>query len=280
MNPKIVLVTGCSSGIGFELLAPLLERGYVVFASLRNLEERLSLFADLHKKFPCTLFLIEMDVTKPADREAALQRIEQTHGALDLLINNAGFGVFGPLEEAPEADVREQFETNLFGPLFLSKAALPLLRRSKGRIISISSILGEVGMPFTSLYCSSKFALEGLFESLAHETKSHGVQVALVLPGGHKTRFFENRRRRLNESSPYSREAEKILHMMSAGSGGLRGTPESVVRKVLGLIDRERMPLRTHVGLDALAIHYLHSLLPQFIFQPLLRTGIRISARL
>lgn len=277
---KTILITGCSSGIGFALIEPLLQRGHRVFASLRNLEGRSSLFDPLRSQYPTSLTVLELDVTKAEDREAAIAEVLQHAGGLDVLVNNAGYGVFGPLEEASESAVREQFEGNFFGPLFLTQAALPLLRKSRGRVITLSSILGEVAMPFTSLYCASKFALEGLFEAVRHETAAQGVDASLVLPGGHKTRFFHNRQSLLRSGSPYSAEAERVLKLMGSEAANGRGSAESVVRKLLPLIEEPAPPLRTYVGLDAKFIHCLHSLLPQFIFQPLLRTGIKLVSRM
>lgn len=275
---RIGLITGCSSGIGLEVLRPLLAKGDIVYATLRNLQAREATFAELKAEFGNRLRLVELDVTSGEERKAAVRAIRETEGRLDYLINNAGFGFFGPLEDASEDELRAQFETNFFGAVILTQLCLPLLRESKGRVITVSSIMGSVAFPFASLYCSSKFALEGAFEALANEVRPHGVQVSLVLPGGHKTSFDGNRRKALQTQSAYLAEAERFLALMTARTDDHRSPPSRVSSVLVSLLDRHRMPLRTFVGLDAKAVHSLHSLLPQFIFQPLLRAGIRLSS--
>jgi NAD(P)-dependent dehydrogenase (short-subunit alcohol dehydrogenase family) len=246
---------------------------------MRRLAERQSLFDSESAEFRERLRLIELDVTRDTDRRVALKLVEREQGRLDILVNNAGFGVFGPLEDAPEALVREQLEVNFFGTLFLTQAALPLLRASRGRIIAVSSILGSVATPFTSLYSASKFALEGLFEALAAETEEAGVQIALVLPGAHRTSFGANLRQVVAPGSVYAQAAERSFRMMRGRPDSKRPPAAKVVSAVLRLLECRRMPLRTFVGPDALALHYLHSLLPQSIFQPLLRGGIRLASQ-
>lgn len=275
----VVLITGCSSGIGYDLIRPLLREGYEVFASLRNLEQRKDLFKEIAGEYGSTFQLLELDVTSEADRKAALAKLGE-RGRLDILINNAGFGIYGAFEDASEELIRRQLEVNFFGTALLTREALPLLRQSRGRILTISSILGSVSPPFTSLYAASKFALEGLFEALSVEVHPFGVQVGLVLPGGHRTKFGDNLENITFDSSPYFPAAKAYFNVVRGRPDSKRAPANKVTAAVVRLLARKRMPLRTFVGADAILLHCLHSLLPQSIFQPLLRVGVRVVSRM
>ncbi len=276
---RVVLITGCSSGIGYDLIRPLLSEGYEVFASLRNLEQRKDLFKEIAGEYGSAFQLLELDVTSEADRKAALAKLGE-RGRLDVLINNAGFGIYGAFEDASAELIRRQLEVNFFGTALLTREALPLLRQSRGRILTISSILGSVSPPFTSLYAASKFALEGLFEALSFEVHPFGVQVGLVLPGGHRTKFGDNLENITSQSSPYFRDAKAYFNVVRGRPDSKRAPANKVTAAVVRLLARKRMPLRTFVGADAILLHCLHSLLPQSIFQPLLRVGVRVVSRM
>ena len=178
---KTVLITGTSSGFGRQLAPRFLNAGWTVIATLRDASKRSDLFAADLAKSPGRLFVLSLDVARENERVAAAGFIDrQFEGKLDCLVNNAGFGLFGALEDLSEDQIRRQMEVNFFGLVLLSRSLLPHLRRARGRIINITSALGYLGMPLTSLYCASKFAVEGLSESLYYELKPHGVQVAIV----------------------------------------------------------------------------------------------------
>lgn len=169
---KVALITGCSSGFGLDITHALLKQGWHVIATARHLERSVELNKIVHP----ALTILKCDITSSDDIEAIACYLETTlHGQLDCLINNAGHGLVGVFEELSDVQIREQLEVNLMGTIFLTQRVLPFLRKNKGRIITISSVLGYLGLPVQSLYVTSKFALEGLFESLYYELRPHQV---------------------------------------------------------------------------------------------------------
>jgi NAD(P)-dependent dehydrogenase (short-subunit alcohol dehydrogenase family) len=274
METKVVLMTGCSTGFGRELVPRFLSRGWTVVATLRNLKDRKELFAQELREYPDRLHLLSLDVGNEGERNAAVEFVGTRGGRLDALINNAGYGQFGALEDISESQLRQQFEVNFFGAVFLTRALLPLLRQSKGRVINISSVAGTMGLPLSSAYCSSKFALEGLSESLYFEVRPFGVQVCLVEPGRHRTEFSrhmvwgeKSRERR----SIYSRMTENYLNRKDKLSERVVIPQENVIRVVLKLAEARSMPLRVPVGTDAWAARLVKTLLPERLQTALMR---------
>lgn len=184
MTGKIWFITGSSRGFGREWTTAALNRGDRVIATARNIDS----ISDLAEKFPATLLRLRLDVT---DRDAVFEILRQAHahfGRLDVIVNNAGFGLFGAIEETTEAQARAQIETNLFGPLWVTQAALPFLRQQgDGHILNVSSISGVVSYPTLGLYQASKWAVEGLTDALAQEVAHFGVKVTLIEPGAYAT---------------------------------------------------------------------------------------------
>lgn len=261
---KTALVTGCSSGFGKDIVAGLLADGWTVIATMRDAKKRAEVFAPESKAYPDRLHLLDLDVTDPARRRAAAEFVAGL-GGLDLLVNNAGLGVMGALEDLSEAQLRRQFEVNFFGAAFLTKDLLPALRRSKGKVIMVSSILGRQSFPLASAYCASKFALEGLSESLAFELSPHGVQVCLVEPGGFRTRLADNTvwgEKYGDASSPYARQNENLRLMREKMLSKPGASPEIVTRSIVALAGMKRMPRRAAVGKDSVAMIALAAVLP------------------
>ena len=185
-SPRSVLVTGASSGFGLGIARVLASRGWRVFATVRDLQ-RVPLERGRHRVVaprpgagPEQIRALASDVT---------HRVE---GRLDCLVNNAGFGLLGPLASYSDAQMRRQMEVNFFGPAILTRELLPALIAARGRVVNLSSMLGETGMPLNALYCASKHALEGLSRALRHELAPRDLQVAIVAPGGFRTRFGDN----------------------------------------------------------------------------------------
>ncbi len=171
-----------------------LKRGWRVIATLRNAETRKDIFADYFSLLtgePNPLVILSLDVTNPEEREQVTQWVHQ-HGRLDALVNNAGYGLFGALEDLSEDQLRHQMEVNCFGAALLTRSLLPYLRQSHGSVTFISSTFGYLGFPLTSAYCASKFALEGLAESLYYELQPYQVRVALIEPGASRSNFGVN----------------------------------------------------------------------------------------
>jgi len=190
MTKKVAVVTGSSSGIGFETSLMLAKNGFNVYATMRNLSKSEKILKIANDK-KLTIEVGQLDVTSEQSVDNAISAIVEEEGQIDVLVNNAGYGLMGPAEELTIDEFRDQFETNVFGVLRTTKKVLPVMRRNKqGTIINLSSIVGKIGIPVMSGYVSSKFALEGLMESMRYELEPFGIRVVLVEPGVIKTNFL------------------------------------------------------------------------------------------
>src|SRR5919108_1478637 len=193
-NYKVAIVTGSSSGIGFETSLLLARNGFYTDATMRNPNKsKKEGMINVANRERLPLQVIPLDVVDNKSVKEAIGRITTEQGRIDVLVNNAGYLLLGPLEELSIEEFKEQFETNFFGAIRVTQAVLPIMRRHKeGVIINISSIAGRIGFPLSSAYVSSKFALEGLSESMAYEVEQFGIKVILVEPGVIKTNFPNN----------------------------------------------------------------------------------------
>ena len=250
MPGKTVLITGTSSGIGRAAAELLAAKGYRVLATMRTPAKGDDLAASA-KANNWDLTIVPLDVRDESSVQSALKQA----GDVDVLINNAGFEVWGPLEEMTVEDVKDQFETNVYGPFRLITAVLPTMRkRGKGVIVNVTSVAGRVSAPLNGLYSASKFALEALSETVHYETGHFGVRCHIVEPGAVATPFAENRRlvgaAAGDEGSPYR---ELITQWESAAerlTGGARAQPEDVAAAILEAIESGDK-LRYPVGQDA-----------------------------
>ncbi|MBX9765942.1 MAG: SDR family oxidoreductase [Bdellovibrionales bacterium] len=262
---KTALVTGASTGIGKQTVGELLKAGFFVYATMRNSNTRAPTFSDLKALYPNSLKVMELDVTLEKDRVAVAAEIV----SLDVLVNNAGYGMFGPVEETSEANTRGILETNFFSHVFLTQALLPSIRKTKGKIFFLSSAFGFTGFPLGAMYCASKFALEGLAESLWYELQPLGVQVCIVEPGAHRTDFSKNTVWSGGEksNSPYLRMTMGLKAMMLKMTE--RKTfqrPENVALRISKLARGNRIPLRVRCGADANIGHLMRKALPSFMY--------------
>lgn len=268
---KTVLITGTSTGFGHRLVPRFLDAGWTVLATMRHADHRQSLFKDEAAKAADRLLIINLDVAKTEDRAAVARFIDDRFaGRLDCLVNNAGFGLFGALEDMSEAQLREQMEVNFFGLALLTRQLLPPLRQARGRIINLSSVLGYTGMPLSSPYCASKFAVEGLSEALYYELRPHGVQVALVEPGAFRTGFGLNTaygESSLDQSSAYAAQFASFKHYREARATGAGNPPDPVIDAVMKLAAARKMPLRVRCGKDAKVGYAAKRLLPEGLHQ-------------
>lgn len=263
-----VLITGSTSGFGKLLVEAFLRNGDFVIATGRKLNTRSEVFAAERKSHPDKLLEVTMDVTDKAEVEKALKEIEAKCGSVDILVNNAGYGLFGALEDCKEEEIRYQMEVNFFGTVNVTKAFLPLLRKSKGKIFNFSSVFGFMGFPLTSLYCASKYAVEGLTESLRGELAPHGVQVCLIEPGGYRTNFGSS----LAWSKP---EPTSVYKTQFSNYQKLRDklasrpnpqSPSEVSEGLLKLSMKSKLPMRKVFGKDGRASHFMKSFLPSTLF--------------
>jgi NAD(P)-dependent dehydrogenase (short-subunit alcohol dehydrogenase family) len=194
-DQKVAVVTGSSTGIGFETCLLFARNGILTYASMRDLTKAV-LIKDIAEKEKLPLKVIQMDVDKDNSVVRAFKEISEDHErgmGIDILVNNAGFGLFGALEDQSIEHVKKQFETNLFGTIRTIQQVLPIMRNQRsGIIVNISSISGQIGFPASSVYVSTKFAVEGLSESFAYEVEPYGISVVLIEPGVINTNFVEN----------------------------------------------------------------------------------------
>jgi NAD(P)-dependent dehydrogenase (short-subunit alcohol dehydrogenase family) len=192
-NKKVVaVVTGSSSGIGFETSLLLAKNGFFTYATMRNIDKSDAII-DLKLKEKLPLEVLKLDVTNDKSVKEAIEKIINEQERIDVLVNNAGYALVGPLEELSIQEFKEQFETNLFGVIRVIQEILPIMRKQRhGTIVNISSLAGRIGFPLTSAYVSSKFALEGLSESIAYEVEQFGIKVILIEPGVIKTNLDKN----------------------------------------------------------------------------------------
>lgn len=191
-NKKVAIVTGSSTGIGFETSILLAQNGYLVYATLRDMSKS-SKLNDIIKKENLSIKLVVMDVDDDNSVKSAINQIISNDKRIDVIVNNAGYGLFGALEDLSIDEIKQQFETNVFGSIRIIQNVLPLMRSQKsGIIVNISSISGLVGIPSESVYCGTKFALEGISESLSYEVEPFGIKIILIEPGVINTEFIRD----------------------------------------------------------------------------------------
>ena len=210
---EVALITGCSSGIGYETALMLARNGFHTFATMRNTKKSDSL-EEIIKKERLDLNIRQLDVNDDTSIENTINCIKREANRIDVLINNAGYGLVGFFEDLTLDEIRNQFETNFFGVLNITKKIIPIMRLQKsGTIINVSSGAGQVGFPGISAYVSTKFAIEGFSESLMYELFPYGIKVVIIEPGVIKTNFFRNcivSEHSMKKSSPYSRSLDKF----------------------------------------------------------------------
>lgn len=244
MAEKVWFITGTSRGFGREWAIAALERGDKVAATARNT----STLDDLVEKFGDALLPIQLDVT---DRDADFAAVKQAHdhfGRLDVVVNNAGYGHFGFIEELTEQEARDQIETNVFGALWVTQAALPYLRAQRsGHIIQVSSIGGITAFQNVGIYHASKWALEGFSQSLAQEVAPFGIHVTLIEPGGFSTDWAGSSSKRSTPHPDYKEVHEEADRLRSQRVSE-PGDPKASAAAVLKLVDAEKPPLRIFFG--------------------------------
>ncbi|HSO00585.1 MAG TPA: SDR family NAD(P)-dependent oxidoreductase [Candidatus Nanopelagicales bacterium] len=274
---QLVLVTGAGSGIGLTAAVRCAAAGHRVIATVRNLDRRVALEAAA-KERGVRVEIEQLDVTAP-QVTARIKELILKYGPIYALVNNAGIAVGGPFEEQSDGEVREQFETNVFGLMAVTRAVLPSMRAAqRGRIINLSSLSGRLGLPGVSIYAATKHAVEGFSEALRWELAPFGVDVCLVEPGTFKTAiFFENRRRaaRMTPDSPYQSMSAAVERIVLEGAAKAP-PPDAVAEAILRLIDATSPPFRTLVGWDARALVTLRRVVPDRLFALGLKRGLAI----
>ncbi|WP_435093686.1 SDR family oxidoreductase [Halorubrum sp. N11] len=270
---KTVLITGCSSGIGRAAARAFLDEGWTVYATARNP-------ADIETLGEAGCELATLDVTDQSDVDRVVERILDEEGAIDALINNAGYGQFGPVEDVPTAKVHEQFDVNVYGPHRLIKAVLPGMRRERdGTIVNVSSVAGRISFPGGGVYSGSKFAIEALSDALRNEVAEFGIDVVVVEPGPVRTNFSKRAEREAGNGDGESDSADAGLDRSGAyeefyelfedtqllgGDGPGAVEPEVVADAIVNAASATQPPARVQPGTVA-RVGVLARLLPDAI---------------
>ncbi|WP_340073600.1 SDR family oxidoreductase [Leptobacterium sp. I13] len=266
--PKVIFITGGSSGIGKAIGCYLHDKGHMVYGTSRNPESIKN----------NTFSLLKLDVTDDSSINAAINIVIEKEGKIDVLINNAGVGITGPLEETPNNEIEKVFATNVYGPMKTIKAILPYMRdQGTGTIINITSIAGYIGLPYRGIYSVTKGAVELLTESLRMEVKDFGIQVTNIAPGDFATNIASGRYHvPIQENSPYKdpygRVLEQINNDVNEGSN-----PVMIAKKVYKIINMKNPKIHYKVGafMQKFSI-LLKRILPDRLYEQLLRNHYKL----
>jgi NAD(P)-dependent dehydrogenase (short-subunit alcohol dehydrogenase family) len=266
---RVAIVTGASSGIGKAAAVALAVAGFQVVGTSRKTDGL---------EAPPGVVMLDLDVTSDASVAALVERVIQTYGRIDVVVNNAGHGAAGGGEESSMATDQSVFDTNVFGVLRMTKAVLPWMRaQGSGRIINISSVLGFLPAPFMAVYSASKHALEGLSESLDHELRQHGVRVLLVQPGFTRTGFADHRGEPEAPLPAYDEQRAVAYQLISEGVE--RGDDPETISRVIVAAATDRDPrLRYPAGSGVGRLWTLRRLLPARAFDKQIRKFNRLAA--
>ena len=247
---KVWFITGCSTGFGRELAQLVLGLGYKAAVTSRNTDD----VKDIADKYPATAMAIKLDVTKPTEIKEAVQQAMEKFNQIDVLVNNAGIGYFGAIEESEEDEVKHMFEINFFGLANLTKEVLPGMRKQRhGHIVNISSIGGLVAFPAVGFYNATKFAVTGYSEALAKEVSHLGIKVTVVAPSGFRTdwagRSANNSKIVIDDYSPTAHANKDTIR---GYSGNQPGDPVRAVKAIVKAVESDNPPLRLLLGKGAL----------------------------
>lgn len=277
---KVVLITGCSSGFGYLCALKFARNGWKVYAGVKQVDTDTNALSNIALEEKLTLEVIKLDVTNEKDIKSAVEHILKNNMSVNLLINNAGFGYLGPIEDFEIEEIKELYDVNIFGMLRMIKAILPSMRKNRsGRIINVSSINGLLSFGLYGIYSSSKFAVETLSEALRFEVKPFGIDVVVVEPGSFLTKFGEN-----------SKRAKKYLSKETAYSGlkdpldkngstvNLRTNklvqrlidPQKVVDKLWEIANLDTTKTRYQIGIDTKLYTFIRKIVPDRIWESVL----------
>ena len=245
-SKPVWFITGCSTGFGRELSVILLKRGYRVVVTARDKAKVDDIVADREKNG----LALALDVDKQAQIEAAVKAAEARFGRIDVLVNNAGYGYLAAVEEGDDADVRAMFDTNFFGLAAMTRAVLPIMRAQKsGAIVNVSSMGGFIGFPGSGYYAATKFAVEGLSESLSKEVGPLGIKVIIVEPGPFRTDWAGRSLKTPRKSvDAYAETAVARRKQIQSYSGTQAGDPVRGAEAIIDTVERDKPPLRLPLG--------------------------------
>ena len=245
---KTWLITGVSSGFGYEMTKQLLESGNTVIGTVRNTKK----VEDLIAKYPLTFDCRILDVTDVPAVHATVDAAFKEHGKIDVIVSNAGYGLFGAAEELTDDEVNHIIATNLTGSIALIRSALPYLRKQEsGNIIQISSYGGQVAFAANSMYHATKFGIEGFCESVAQEVAKYNIKVTIVEPGGARTEFRYGSAKVANLTPEYD-HVHGFLNMLDPAKGLAPGDPAKMAARIIESVDKPDTPLHMVLGSQAL----------------------------
>jgi NAD(P)-dependent dehydrogenase (short-subunit alcohol dehydrogenase family) len=265
-SPKVILITGTSSGFGLLTAVHLSSKGHKVYATMRDLRKKDFLISEV-KKAGGEVTVLPLDVTHKETIANVAREIASDHGYLDVLVNNAGYGVGGFFEDLSDEEIRQQMEVNFFGVQNVTRQMIPLMRsRKKGTIVNISSVAGLNANPAFGAYNASKFALEGFSESLFHEMRLFGINVCLIEPGTYKTKiFFDNARYAKNFDNPDSPYYPMSQHLRKTVLDYVRKTdkdPRRIAFLVERLMNQAHPPFRNVPDIESKLLIMMKRILP------------------
>jgi len=266
----VVLITGCSSGFGLLTASHLATKQYTVIATMRNLEKKNALLSEANR-LDCNVHIKQLDVTDNKSIQNCISEIADEFGHIDVLVNNAGYGIGGFFEDLSEDEIREQMETNFFGVQNLTRDVIPLMRqRKQGKIINISSVSGFSTSPCFGAYSTSKWALEAFSEGLHYELKMFGIDVLLIEPGSYNTKIFHENARYAknfdNQESPYYSRSQYLRKLMMERLDDLYKEPEDIAHLVEKCIITKNPPFRNIPDLEAKVLSIMRRFLPFRIY--------------
>ncbi|HYX55481.1 MAG TPA: SDR family oxidoreductase [Nitrososphaeraceae archaeon] len=255
----VAVVTGSSSGIGFETALTSARNGFYTYATMRNLEKSKNI-TEIANTEKLPLQVVQLDVNDDRSVKDAIDKIVAENKRIDLLVNNAGYGLFGSLEDISIEEIKAQFETNFFGVIRVTQQVLPVMRKqNSGTIVNVSSVGGRIGIPVLSAYQSTKFALEGLSESMSYELEPFGIRVVIIEPGFIRTNIINSStsaKKDLDSKSSYFSLTQKVKNHFKSmiENASSSSPPEEVAKVILQAITSENPQLRYTVGNDAATI--------------------------
>ncbi|WP_316824219.1 oxidoreductase [Pedobacter miscanthi] len=248
---KVWFITGSSRGLGRSLTAQVLAKGDLVAATARNIEA----LKDFVEKYPDQVLPIMLDVTDYDQVNLAVEAAIEHFGKIDVLVNNAGFGIIGAAEAFTEKQVRSQLETNLYAPIEITRAILPFMRKQRsGRILQISSVGGRVGNAGLSMYQAAKFGLGGFTEALAKEVVDLGIYVTSVEPGGFRTDWAGDSMSFATTVEGYENSVEKRAEFFKSGNFVPMGDPEKAAKAMIDLVESPEPPVHLVLGSEAIGL--------------------------
>lgn len=283
-NPKIILITGTSSGFGLRMAARFASQGHQVIATMRNLEKQGALLDEVKRRGGGLVEVMPLDVTDSQSIKDLATTIGARFGYVDVLINNAGYGIGGFFEDLTEEEIREQMETNFFGVQNLTRQIIPFMRqRRQGKIINLSSVAGFSTSPCFSAYNTSKWALEAFSESLRYELKQFGIDVHVIEPGTYRTKiFYENARYAQNfdnPNSPYYNLSQNLKKRVMDFVDDCHKDPEEIAIVAEKLIKAKHAPFRNIPDIESQILFTLRKFLPfraySFMIEKALLSGVK-----